>query len=121
MFSWVAIDRFAEKERVRDATFRKQSAEKVLRSDAKQLTDDDLLAKLRSFGIELARPSLERLCRQALSAEEIATPLLDHRTFYGKQAEMESDWIWVCLTALWQRVSHSSPSIAHGSFQPMQT
>jgi len=58
MFSWVALDRFAEKERARDATFRKQSAGKVLRSDAKQLTDDDLLAKLRSFSIELDGPSL---------------------------------------------------------------
>ena len=103
MFSWVAIDRFAEKERTKDATFRKQSADKVLRSDAQPLTDDDLLAKLRSFGIELDRPSLERLCREALSAEEIATPLLDQRTFHGRQAEMESDWIWVCLTVLWQR------------------
>ena len=44
-------------------TYRKQSAGKVLRSDAKRLTDGDLLAKLRSFGIELDRPSLERLCR----------------------------------------------------------
>jgi tetratricopeptide (TPR) repeat protein len=103
MFSWVALDRFAEKERARDATFRKPSARKVLRSDAKPLTDDDLLAKLRSFGIELDRPSLERLCREALSAEEMATPWLDQPTFHGRQAEMESDWIWVGLTALWQR------------------
>ena len=53
MFSWVAIDRFAEKERARDARFRKQNADKVLRSDARNLTDDELLAKLRYFGIEL--------------------------------------------------------------------
>lgn len=103
MFSWVAIDRFAEKERAKDAKFRKQSADKVLRSDAGPLTDDELLIKLRSFDIEMDRPSLERLCRQALSAEEIATPLLDQRTFRGRRAEMESAWIWVCLTALWQR------------------
>jgi len=103
MFSWVAIDRFAEKERARDARFRKQNADKVLRSDAQNLTDDDLLAKLWSFGIQLDRTALERLCREALSAEEMATPLLDQRTFHGRQAEMESDWIWVCLTALWQR------------------
>ena len=74
MFSWVAIDRFAEKERARDGKFRKQSADKVLRSDAQPLTDDELLAKLRSFDIELDRHSLEGLCRRALSAEEIATP-----------------------------------------------
>jgi hypothetical protein len=110
MLSWVALDRFAEKERARDATFRKPSAAKVLRSDAQPLSDDDLLAKLRSFGIELDRPSLERLCREALSAEEIATPLLDQRTFQSRQAEMESDWIWVCLTALWQRWFPHQPS-----------
>jgi len=110
MFSWVAIDRFAEKERARDARFRKQNADKVLRSDAKNLTDDDLLAKLRYFDIELDRPSLERLCREALSGEEMATPLLDQRTFHGRQAEMESDWIWVCLTALWQRWFPDQPS-----------
>jgi tetratricopeptide (TPR) repeat protein len=103
MFSWVAIDRFAENERAKDAKFRKQSADKVLRSDAKSLTDDELLAKLRSFDIELDRPSLERYCREALSAEQIAAPLLDQRTFHGRHAEMESDWIWVCLTTLWQR------------------
>ena len=103
MFSWVAIDRFAEKERAQDATFRKQSADKVLRSDAQPLTDDELVAKLRSFDIQLDHASLEQLCRQALSAEEIATPLLDQRTFRGRRAEMESDWIWVCLTTLWQR------------------
>ena len=75
----------------------------MLRSDAKPLTDDEWLAKLRSFDMELDRPWLERYCREALSAEEMATPLLDQRTFPGRQAEMESDWIWVCLTTLWQR------------------
>jgi hypothetical protein len=42
-----------------------------------------------------AYDSLERLCREALSAEEFATPWLDRRTFQGRQAEMKSDWIWV--------------------------
>ncbi len=74
MISWVAMDRIVERKRAADASYRKQAAEKVLRSDAKRLTDGELLAKLRSFGIELDRPSLERLCDQALSAEEIAQP-----------------------------------------------
>jgi hypothetical protein len=103
MISWVAMDRIVEKQRAADAAYRKQAAGKVLRSDARLLTDGDLLAKLRSFGIDLDRPSLERLCSQALSAEEIAQPLLDQRTFHGKREQMESDWIWICLSALWQR------------------
>jgi len=93
------MDRIVERKRAEDAAYRKQSAGKVLRSDAKLLTDGDLLAKLRSFGIEMDRSSLERLCSQALSAEEIAQPLLDQRSFHGKQQHMESDWIWICLAA----------------------
>jgi hypothetical protein len=103
MISWVAMDRIVERKRATDAVYRKQAAGKVLRSDAKLLTDGDLLAKLRSFGIELDQSALARLCSQALSAEEIAKPLLDQRTFHDKHQQMESDWIWICLSALWQR------------------
>ncbi len=110
MISWVAMDRIVEKKRAADASYRKQAAGKVLRSDAQRLTDGQLLAKLSSFGIELDRPSLERLCDQALSAEEIAQPLLDQRTFHGKHEQMESDWIWICLSALWQRWFPDKPS-----------
>src|SRR5437899_3393432 len=103
MISWIAMDGIVEGKRAADAAYRKQAAGKVLRSDAKRLTDGELLAKLSSFGIELDRPSLERLCDQALSAQEIAQPLLDQRIFRGRHEQMESDWIWICLSALWQR------------------
>jgi tetratricopeptide (TPR) repeat protein len=104
------MDRIVERQRAKDAAYRKQGADKVLRSDATRLTDGELLAKLRSFGIEMDRPTLERLCDQALSAEEIAQPLLDQRTFHGRQQQMESDWIWICLSALWQRWFPDKPS-----------
>ena len=110
MISWVAMDRIVERKRAADASYRKQAAGKVLRSDAKRLTDGELLAKLSSFGIELDRSSLERLCDQALSAEEIAQPLLNQRTFHGRHEQMESDWIWICLSALWQRWFPDKPS-----------
>jgi tetratricopeptide (TPR) repeat protein len=110
MISWVAMDRIVERKRTTDAAYRKQGADKVLRSDAKRLTDGELLAKLRSFDIELDRASLEQLCDQALSAEEIAQPRLDQRTFHGRREQMESDWIWICLSALWQRWFPNKPS-----------
>ena len=99
MISWVAMDRIVERKRAKDPAYRSQAAGKVLRSDAKLLTDEELLAKLRSFGITLDQSALARLCSQALSAEEIAEPLLDERTFHGRQQEIESDWIWICLSA----------------------
>ena len=103
MISWVAMERIFEHQIAADGTHRKQAAERPLRSHAKRLTDGELLAKLRSFGIDMDRPSLERLCSQALSAEEIAKPLMDQRPFQGKREDLESDWIWICLAALWQR------------------
>ena len=54
MISWVAMDRIVEKQRAADPEYRKNAAGKVLRSDAKWLTDGELLTKLRSFGIDVA-------------------------------------------------------------------
>jgi hypothetical protein len=110
MISWVAMDRIVERKRAADAGYRKLSAGKALRSDAGRLTDGELLARLSSFGIELDRPALGRLIDRALSAEEIARPLLNQRIFRGRQEQMESDWIWVCLSALWQRWFPDKPS-----------
>ena len=110
MISWVAIERTAERRMASDATFRKQAAGMPLRSDAKRLTDRELLDKLRSFGIELDRPALERLCDEALSAEEVAKSLLDQRAFKSKRDELESDWIWISIAALWQRWFPDKPS-----------
>ena len=77
MISWVAIERVVEQKRATDPEYRRESEGKLLRSDARRLTDDELLAKLRGFGITLDQSELGRLCGQALSAEEIARPLLD--------------------------------------------
>ena len=103
MISWVAMDRILEKQRAADPEYRKNATGKVLRSDAKWLTDGELLTRLRSFGIDVTRSSLGQLCGTTLSAQEIAQPLLDERTFSGEPEQMESDWIWICLAALWQR------------------
>jgi tetratricopeptide (TPR) repeat protein len=106
MLSWVAMERIFERQILSDAKHRKQAAGRPLRSDAKRLTDGELLAKLRSFGIEIDRASLERMCERALSAEEIAGPLLEQS---GRQG-LESDWIWICLACLWQRWFPDKPS-----------
>jgi hypothetical protein len=103
VISWVALDRITERQVAADPQLRGQSVGRPFRSHAKLLTDEELLAKLRGFGIDLERSSLERLCDQAVSAEEIAKPLLDQCTFKNKQEELQGDWIWICLAALWQR------------------
>jgi hypothetical protein len=93
-----------------DAEFRAKVAGRPLRSSAKRQTDEELLARLRAFGIELDRSSLEGLCRESLSAEEVARPLIKKRVFKSREEEMNGDWIWVCVDALWQRWFPHIPS-----------
>jgi hypothetical protein len=109
MISWVALDRIVERQMASDAKYRKLAAGRPLRSEARRLTDAELLAKLLSFGVDIDRPSLEGLCDQALSAQEIAGPLLKQRPFWSK-LDLKRDWIWICLDALWQRWFPDKPS-----------
>src|ERR1022692_1087143 len=91
MLSWVAMERIYEREVLPDAKLR---------------TDGELLAKLCSFGIEMDRTWLERECERALSAQEIAGPLMDQSESRG----LESDWIWICVVTLWRRWLPDQPS-----------
>jgi len=106
MLSWVAMERIYERQILPDAKLRKQAGARPLRADARRLTDVDLLAKLRSFGIEIDRAWLEWKCERALSAEEIAGPLMDQSGRRG----LESDWIWICIATLWRRWFPEQPS-----------
>ncbi len=73
------------------------------RSDAAKLSDEQLLEKLRAFGLEVDRAELERLCEGALSAEDVAWPLLDRCGVAGREGRPNEDWIWLCLLELWRR------------------
>ncbi|MCI0664173.1 MAG: SEC-C domain-containing protein [Acidobacteria bacterium] len=99
-----------ERKMASDEEFRAKVAGRPLRSHANRLTDEELLARLRSFGIDLDRSSLERLCNEALSAEEIAMPLISKLAIKNREEALEGDWIWVCLDALWQRWFPDEPS-----------
>lgn len=73
----------------------------LTRSDAAELSDEQLLEKLGAFGLEGGRAGLERLCEGALSVEEVAHPLLD-RAGVG-EGRPDEDWLWLCVLELWRR------------------
>jgi len=106
MLSWVAMERIYEHEILPNPKLRKETGERPLRIDAKRLTDGELLAKLRSFGIEIDRAWLERKCEGALSAQEIADPLM----IQSGNRSQASDWIWICVATLWRRWFPEQPS-----------
>jgi hypothetical protein len=99
--SWVTLDRICREEaRAADIRRMVESTGRPLRSSAEHLSDEELLEKLRGFGVDLDRVGLEKLCEGALSAEEVARPLQDRRGIGG---DGQADWIWICLVSLWER------------------
>jgi len=100
--SWVTIDRFCQEEADGKEDVRRELERtgRPLRSSADPLSDDELLAKLRDLGLDVDRDGVERLCAGALSAEEVAKPIVD-RLRLGD--DMTGDWVWICLVSLWQR------------------
>jgi hypothetical protein len=105
--SWVTLERWArEAAGPRDA-----GRSRPYRDDAEPLTDAQLLEKLRRFGIELDRAGLEALCRDALSAQEVAAQLVDHHLSDAEQNTPEVDWVWLAVLALWQRWWPAKPCL----------
>ena len=103
--SWVTLDRICEEQMRSDPSIRRlfEHSNRPLRSRAAQLSDEELLEKLRRFGFDLDRAGLEQLCEDALSAEEVADPLLDRCDFRTDEERTEGEWIWICVLSLWQR------------------
>ena len=73
------------------------------RSDAAELTDEQLLEKLSGFGVHADRADIARLCEGALSVEEVAQPLLERCGVGAGAGQPNPDWIWLCLLELWRR------------------
>ena len=82
---------------------RDEMIDRPTRSDAAKLSDEQLLEKLQGFGLEVDRAELERLCEGALSAEDVARPLLDRCGTGVREGQPHEDWIWLCLLELWRR------------------
>jgi hypothetical protein len=106
--SWVTIDRFCQEEAdaKKDVRRELERTGRPLRSSADALSDDELLAKLRDLGVDVDGDGVERLCAGALSAEEVAGPIVDKLEF----SDMTVDWVWICLLALWQRLGREARS-----------
>ncbi|MGH2908946.1 MAG: SEC-C metal-binding domain-containing protein [Solirubrobacteraceae bacterium] len=71
------------------------------RLDAAELSEEQLLGKLRGFGLDGGRVGLEQLCEGALSVEEVAGPLLDRCG--AREGRPHEDWVWLCVRELWRR------------------
>ena len=79
--SFIAMDRIIEQQAAKDPAVRRRlkRSGKVTLRQARSLPDADVLARLRSFGIELDPKLYRGLCSEHLSAEEVSLALLGSR------------------------------------------
>lgn len=73
--------------------------------DVENLSDEEILARLSSFGITIDRPEFEQQCRSSVSIDYV----LKHFTAKHDLDGEDSDWTFVCLWALWNRWCPDAP------------
>jgi tetratricopeptide (TPR) repeat protein len=112
MPSYIAMNRIVEEQLESNSALRflprsvKKRKRPLLR-DGRDLSDEELIGKLRAKGIAMDRHRLERESQIFLSAEELSRSLTEART----TGSTEDDWIWISLTVLWERWLPARPSL----------
>ena len=103
--SCIALNRIVEERGMRDAEYRRTLTRqgKPVLSDARKLTDAELLEKLDRVGIGLDKPSYAEIAEHAISAEEISRTALTAEVRSKFATPFDEDWVWMALTVLWER------------------
>ncbi|HAM50177.1 MAG TPA: hypothetical protein DCP92_05605 [Nitrospiraceae bacterium] len=110
--SYITMNRMCEKRLRKDAAFRKKVPSDRLNislSAGRRMSDEELLFKLGSFGLEIDRQTLGEWRKGFLSAEAMAKWIIAKRNISAEGLEI--DWVWICLTVLWERWFPETPSL----------
>jgi len=76
--------------------------------DVRGLSDEELIGKLASLGIQMSKSELEPLVQSHDSAESIACQLDDENDI--DTSDFASEWVWLSVCALWERWFPEKPS-----------
>jgi hypothetical protein len=109
--SHIMFNRILEKEAARNEDYRKQLERngRPLLKDARALSDESLLDKLRELGCSIDRDWLDRATRTAPSAQALSDELLDREN--ANYPNYGEDWVWFALTCLWERWFPDRPNL----------
>jgi len=108
--SYIAINRMVEQTMAVDKKYRKtiKKSGRIILSEARKMSDPELLKKLSSFNVKLDRETFSKLFMKFPSAEEMSKWIIRRQNLKFKG--LEDDWIWMCLTILWERWFPDRPS-----------
>jgi hypothetical protein len=100
-----------EERATEDDAFRRSLEKKgrPLLSHGRDMSDDQLLGKLRSLGFDAERERLLDLFPRFVSAQAMAEAMFDE-TKIDIPASQE-DWVWIAITCLWERWQPELPNM----------
>jgi len=108
--SFIAINRIIEDKMSASPYYRKavEKHNNVVLSDGRKMSDVQLLEKLKSFDVMMDKQKFEQLYKNFLSAEEMSQWIIKKQNLIFERGQ--DDWIWICLTVLWERWFPGRPS-----------
>ncbi len=109
--SFMTLNRFVEEKAAADADYRRQlqARGRILLSDGRALSDEALLAKLRTWNLALDRDPFRARAQRFLSAQEMAEEA--YQQAEPRITGMDQDWVWIAFTCLWERWLADRPSL----------
>ena len=107
--SYIAINRIVEEKAASDKKYRRrlERVGRLLMSAVRKLPDEEILAKLKSIGIEPDKATLAEWSQGAASAQELSKQL---RAKGHVPPEKMADWMWLGLAVLWERWLPQQPN-----------
>jgi tetratricopeptide (TPR) repeat protein len=71
--------------------------------DPEPLSDAQLVAKLKQFGISINKENFRALCEKTVFAQEISDHFMESIPEQCYETVLDRDWPWLCVRALWGR------------------
>ncbi|MGK5083308.1 hypothetical protein WDW37_08370 [Bdellovibrionota bacterium FG-1] len=106
--SFVAIDRMIEEESKKHPKGKLGQGTRPTRSKGRALSDEQLLEKLKDWGISFNRETFIQAASEFISAQDWAESLWEQYSIESEAREV--DWVWIALTILWERWLPEQPS-----------
>ena len=102
-FLYRTIHRITEDEMARNESFRRKMEElgRPMLSGLRAMSDEAIVEKLASIGVEIDRERLEEMTRNAPSAQAAAERI--YAELPAEPTDFDDDWIWMGLVCLWER------------------
>ena len=109
--SHIALNRSVEERAARDEPYRRalERNRRPLLSHGRNMSDEELLAKLRQFGFDAQRHGMVDGFPNFVSAEAMSKAMIASAGTGIPGAEV--DWVWIATTCLWERWQPDLPNM----------